>query len=235
MSSMRRGEAFCAAKPFSATSLRTRPFIKPLTERVHHGFGSPKRRTRPLWNATLDPPNAEVDWVFVDISTKHVPPSTNPERLEAEVQDDAKSLVRVALRDKSAELSVVLCSDDDIRSMNSKWRGLDESTDVLSFPQEDPDQVILGDIVVSIETARRQATERGHTLKDEIRILLVHGLLHLLGYDHEGAIEGDWLVVRFKGQPHRIPASFLVWVSELTLFLSHFLSMNRWRKWKTAL
>lgn len=163
-------------------------------------FGPPSRgnvRCRLRYRAAsaqLDPPNSEVDWVFVDIATKNAPPSLT-ERLEDEVQDDAMSLVRTVLRDTSSELSLLLCCDEEIRKMNSKWRGMDNATDVLSFPQDDPDRVILGDVVISVETAERQAEERGLELRDELRILLLHGLLHLLGYDHEGAIEGDWLVV----------------------------------------
>lgn len=101
------------------------------------------------------------------------------------------------LRDAACELSVSLVSDAAMRGVNSKWRGVDSATDVLAFPQDDPDKVVLGDVVVSVETANRQADELGLALRDEIRILLLHGLLHLLGYDHEGETEGDWLVVSF--------------------------------------
>lgn len=99
------------------------------------------------------------------------------------------------LRDSAVELSLVLCTDAHIRSLNSQWRGMDKATDVLSFPQGDPDLVVLGDLVISLETAERQAMERGYALRDEVRVLLVHGLLHLMGYDHEGKKEGDWLVM----------------------------------------
>ncbi|GJD06039.1 Endoribonuclease YbeY [Galdieria sulphuraria] len=70
-----------------------------------------------------------------------------------------------------------------ISSLNSKWRNKKEPTDVLSFAQEE--QTLLGDIVISVETAYKQALERNYSLRDEIRVLLVHGFLHLLGYDHE--------------------------------------------------
>jgi rRNA maturation RNase YbeY len=78
------------------------------------------------------------------------------------------------------ELSIYLCTDDQIRLLNKHYRSTDESTDVLSFPQQQ--LRLLGDVVISIETAKRQAT--GH-LRDELRILLLHGILHLLGFDHE--------------------------------------------------
>jgi probable rRNA maturation factor len=103
----------------------------------------------------------------------------------SEVQADAKCLVRQALHDESAELSIMLCSDEYIKALNFKWRGVEKPTDVLSFPQDDDSSSVLGDIVVSLHTAMRQAAERNHSIQTEIRILLVHGLLHLLGYDHE--------------------------------------------------
>ncbi|XP_027084608.1 endoribonuclease YBEY, chloroplastic isoform X1 [Coffea arabica] len=90
---------------------------------------------------------------------------------------------------ESVELSVLLCNDEFICKLNKEWRGEDHATDVLSMSQHVPELklpvLMLGDIVISVETAARQAEERGHTLLDEIRILLVHGLLHLLGFDHE--------------------------------------------------
>jgi probable rRNA maturation factor len=82
-----------------------------------------------------------------------------------------------------AEVSVVLTDDERIRAINLAWRGKDSATDVLSFPQDDPR--VLGDIVVSLDTARRAADELGHDLLAEVRVLLVHGLCHLLGYDHQ--------------------------------------------------
>lgn len=147
-------------------------------------------RWRP--QAHLEPPNAEADWVVVDVIPRELDMSSSASLL-SEVQDDAKSLVRVILRDKAAELSVVLTSDQGIRTVNSEWRGVDASTDVLAFPQDDPDGVVLGDVVISVETAKRQASNEN--VRDEIRVLMVHGVLHLLGYDHEGKIDGDWLVM----------------------------------------
>jgi len=87
-----------------------------------------------------------------------------------------------ALGRSGVELSVLLTDDAGIRELNRTYRGKDRSTDVLSFPQDDP--VLLGDIVVSVEKAAAQAGDYGATLDEELRRLLVHGLLHLLGYDH---------------------------------------------------
>lgn len=102
--------------------------------------------------------------------------------LSQAVTEDADALLNeVELGE--AELSFVLCSDAHIQGLNQTWRGKDAPTDVLSFPQEDDD--FLGDLVISLPTATRQAAERGTPLRDELRVLMVHGLLHLLGYDHE--------------------------------------------------
>lgn len=94
-----------------------------------------------------------------------------------------------------AELSVLLCDDAQIQELNEQWRGKDAPTDVLSFPQQEalaPGQLaeasegaVLGDVVISVETAARQADELGHSLELELAVLLVHGVLHLLGHDHE--------------------------------------------------
>jgi rRNA maturation RNase YbeY len=76
--------------------------------------------------------------------------------------------------------------DLTIHSLNRRYRGKDKPTDVLSFPLTDelyPE--LLGDVVISVDTATRQARRRGHSLREELQILLIHGILHLLGYDHE--------------------------------------------------
>ncbi|KAL8109945.1 endoribonuclease YBEY, chloroplastic isoform X1 [Apium graveolens] len=96
---------------------------------------------------------------------------------------------------ENVELSVLLCNDEFICKLNKDWRGEEHATDVLSMSQHIPELklpiLMMGDIVISVETAARQAAERGHTLLDEIRILVVHGLLHLLGFDHELSDEAE--------------------------------------------
>jgi probable rRNA maturation factor len=86
-----------------------------------------------------------------------------------------------------AELSIVLVSDAQIRRLNKLYRHKDKPTDVLSFPIGETVKgwLILGDIVISVDTAKRQAQELGYSLEEELKRLLVHGLVHLLGYDHE--------------------------------------------------
>jgi probable rRNA maturation factor len=98
-----------------------------------------------------------------------------------------RMLVRVRLR--RAELSIVLCDDRTIHSLNRRHRRKDKPTDVLAFAlREGPPmagaQHVLGDVVISLDTARRQAAEHGHSLWREVTLLLAHGLLHLIGYDH---------------------------------------------------
>lgn len=88
-----------------------------------------------------------------------------------------------------AEVSILMCGDATIHPLNRDYRGKDRPTDVLAFAEREggftADQGILGDVVISVETAARQADERGHSVAREVRILLVHGICHLLGYDHE--------------------------------------------------
>jgi probable rRNA maturation factor len=86
------------------------------------------------------------------------------------------------------EVSVLLTGDRRIRKLNREFRGKDKATDVLSFPAAAPMNGhggIAGDLAVSVETAARQAEEHGHPLATELQILVLHGLLHLGGYDHE--------------------------------------------------
>ena len=85
--------------------------------------------------------------------------------------------------------SVALVSDKRMADLNKLFRGKGSTTDVLSFPNEpeefDPDQKNLGDVVISVEQASRQAEENGLSLEMELKQLILHGLLHLCGYDHE--------------------------------------------------
>ena len=121
--------------------------------------------------------------------------------------------ILAAARADGAELSLVLVSDRRMRALNRRYRKTDRPTDVLAFPltpshpSESPialptamgregkgvgvgaryssPPMLLGDVVISMETAKRQTSEFGHSLRDEVTRLLVHGVLHLLGYDHE--------------------------------------------------
>jgi len=123
----------------------------------------------------------------------------------------AKKLLQVEEFPHPAEVSIVLTTDEHIRQLNRDYRGKDEPTDVLSFQQleeDDPlttpvvggrppttgvvrgsgpseEPVVLGDVVISVDTAARQAAERGRALDDELALLVAHGILHLLGFDDE--------------------------------------------------
>jgi probable rRNA maturation factor len=99
-------------------------------------------------------------------------------------------LRRAAPSRAQGEVTVALVSDARMRALNRMYRGKDYATDVLSFPAEEgqpfpPLLPALGDIVIATGVARRQARDLGHSLAVELRILSLHGLLHLLGYDHE--------------------------------------------------
>jgi probable rRNA maturation factor len=105
------------------------------------------------------------------------------------LQDFVNLLSRQLLLD-SQTFTIVLVSDRAIRRLNRDFRNQDKPTDVLSFPTglEDPphlDKPGIGDMIISVETARRQAFARHHSLERELCVLVIHGLLHLLGYDHE--------------------------------------------------
>jgi probable rRNA maturation factor len=82
----------------------------------------------------------------------------------------------------AASLGVRFSGDREMRRVNRQFRGKDKATDVLSFPG---DEGHLGDILISVPTARRQAVEAGHPAEQELKVLLLHGVLHCLGYDHE--------------------------------------------------
>lgn len=107
-----------------------------------------------------------------------------------------EDIARIALSEnglpRETEISLTLCSDEEIHQLNKQWRSVDAPTDVLSFPlleadevEADPDEeILLGDIVISLDRAAAQAQDFGHSLERELLYLFAHGVLHLLGYDH---------------------------------------------------
>jgi len=102
----------------------------------------------------------------------------------------------------AGEVEVLLTSDAELKRLNKAFRGKNNATDILSFPT--PPEIAdehAGDLAISLETAARQAAEHGHTLVDELKILLLHGLLHLDGEDHEidaGEMAGRELELRLR-------------------------------------
>lgn len=105
---------------------------------------------------------------------------------------------------QDGEIGLALLNDEAIRSLNLDHRGIDKPTDVLSFAYlegerfEGGEDVNVGDIFISVDTARRQSTEKGHTLERELEILFVHGLLHLFGFDHGDDKEEEEMEKRAK-------------------------------------
>jgi probable rRNA maturation factor len=100
---------------------------------------------------------------------------------------------------KTEDVAIAFVDDESMRKLNRQFRRKDKTTDVLTFPGDDPTH--LGDIVISLEQARRQAADEKHSLATEVRYLIVHGILHSLGYDHEtdnGEMNALELKVRAK-------------------------------------
>lgn len=111
----------------------------------------------------------------------------------ARVERVARIVLEMESVSSDALLSVVITDDDEIQSLNRQFRGIDAPTDVLSFADDAPDASFvigageppyLGDVILSYPRAEEQAAEQGHVVDDELRLLTVHGVLHLLGYDH---------------------------------------------------
>ena len=130
------------------------------------------------------------------------------EAMEALVVQVADKVLSYEECEEEYEISISLVNNEEMRSLNMEYRGIDKETDVLSFPmvefidealeKEDEDaeyieeEIALGDIVISMEKVLEQSEEFGHSFNRELAFLLVHGMLHLLGYDHEeGASQGE--------------------------------------------
>jgi len=123
-------------------------------------------------------------------------------------QRKAKGIIKKVLLhlkvDERTEISVLFTDDKFIRSLNNKYRGIDKPTDVLSFNLQEgsvesleiESNNLLGDIIISVETAQRQADTLNHSMEKELAVLLIHGLLHLTGYDHEK--DKDYKIMREK-------------------------------------
>lgn len=122
-------------------------------------------------------------------------PESERDRLKDILQQGIEEAIAVAEGPEEAEVSLTLVDDARIHELNRDYRGVDRPTDVLSFAlqeetEDEPDILdyeddLLGDIIISVERARAQAEEYGHSFERELVYLAVHGTLHLLGYDHE--------------------------------------------------
>jgi probable rRNA maturation factor len=141
-------------------------------------------------------------------------PKTDP-TLATLVESAAQAALNHEEQPENVDLSIVLSDDDEIRSLNRQFRDVDAPTDVLSFPSEEVDPesgaLYLGDIIVSLPRAAIQAAEGNHPLSAELQLLTVHGVLHLLGYDHadEGEKAEMWAVqaeiLKGLGSPLQFP------------------------------
>ena len=127
-----------------------------------------------------------------------------PSKAKETVQNVLQQAADLLELGPEVEISVLLVDNETIRSLNRDYRNKDAATDVLSFPMEEamdgepepaviggPTERLLGDLVISVEMAVAQAAEYGHSLERELAFLSVHGLLHLLGYDHESGVEAE--------------------------------------------
>ena len=136
------------------------------------------------------------------------------EYLEKRLQDGLNAVAKLHDLDDMTEVDITIVDDEEIHQLNRDYRNVDRPTDVLSFALDEDDEDepelmegqphLLGDIIISAETATRQAEEFGHGLEREIVYLAVHGLLHLLGYDH--MVEEDKVIMRAKEEEEALSA-----------------------------
>ncbi|WP_062552340.1 rRNA maturation RNase YbeY [Peptoniphilus phoceensis] len=109
------------------------------------------------------------------------------EEMKNLIEKSIKAVLKVEELDDDVEVSVSFVGDEEIRDLNRDYRGVDKSTDVLSFPMDDEfiiDNRILGDVIINTRRVMEQAEELGHSHERELSYLTVHSILHLLGYDH---------------------------------------------------
>ena len=118
------------------------------------------------------------------------PPAVRGSRVDVRLLRTRSTAMLSAVGHRGSELSIALVTDAEIRCLNADWRGKKRATDVLSFSLLEGEGIghrgkLLGDVVISVETAARQAAQRHRGLDEEIGRLVIHGLLHILGHDHE--------------------------------------------------
>lgn len=128
--------------------------------------------------------NPVIDILMKDEGWTRVLPDC--ERLIEEALNTTLSTLEAS---KSYEISVVLTDDAETQSLNKQWRGKDKPTNVLSFPQDE--DTLLGDIILSLQTIESEAADQSKPLAHHLSHLSVHGLLHLLGFDHENDEEAE--------------------------------------------
>lgn len=129
---------------------------------------------------------------------------------EAQISLHVNLLERICDEQTQKEVELLLVDAFSMHELNREHRGVDKTTDVLSFPIEDFPHAPLGSIVINYELACQKAQELGHTSEEEITLLFIHGLLHLLGYDHE--VDSGKMREKEEAliQAHHLPKSLIV-------------------------
>ncbi len=138
-----------------------------------------------------------------------IPPMIEIEK-KVECEIDEALLEKITVHFTKKKIDLLITTDDEIRTINKNYRNIDKATDVLSFPYEKSKLSPLGSIVISLDRVNEAAANFGHSQKEEIALLFIHGLLHLLGFDHEcdnGEMrqEEEKIINRFK-----LPKSLIV-------------------------
>jgi len=122
-----------------------------------------------------------INIVIPDIYTQEIEPGL--------IEKTVLAIIKHENLSSEVDVSIVLESDEGIQKLNAQFRGIDSPTDVLSFSSDDIDpetgQRYLGDIIISYPRAMAQAELAGHSVKNEVQLLIIHGMLHLMGYDHD--------------------------------------------------
>jgi probable rRNA maturation factor len=131
--------------------------------------------------------------VTVLVSSEHPRAGAAARRLRLKAREFLAALGR-----GEAELSILLTTDAGIRRLNRRWRRIDRATDVLSFPLSDPPGIgaLLGDVVISVDTAARRGGEDARAVRRELDRYLAHGILHLIGFDHERRSDAKVMAAR---------------------------------------
>lgn len=104
---------------------------------------------------------------------------------KTDIEFDISLLEQITKKYSNKDVELIITDNDEIAQINREFRSIDKPTDVLSFPYEDSFMTPLGSIVVSIDFVKESSAKFGHTIEDELALMYIHGLLHILGFDHE--------------------------------------------------
>jgi len=104
---------------------------------------------------------------------------------QTDLEIDIKEMEKIAKSITDKDFELIIVDNETIAKINKEYRNIDKPTDVLSFPLEALENMPIGSIIISADKVREKSKEFGHSIEDEFKLLLIHGLLHLIGYDHE--------------------------------------------------